>query len=126
MSLLVKADFHPVAKIPSPKPTRTWDITKTGALSTFAFSRNGRKTLTTVQGVPKKFDQKKVLKALKKKFACNGTIVKDTEYGEVIQLQGDHRVDVKLFLITDLECDEKIIKVRVRRESPFLLFIDML
>ena len=30
--------------------------------------RNGRKTLTTVQGLPKIFDQKKILKVIKKKF----------------------------------------------------------
>ncbi|OJJ00654.1 hypothetical protein ASPVEDRAFT_27367 [Aspergillus versicolor CBS 583.65] len=76
--------------------------------------RNGRKTLTTVQGLPKKFDQKKILKVIKKKFACNGTIVNDTEMGEVIQLQGDQRKDVQEFL-TDkkegLELDAKTIKV---------------
>ncbi|KAE8350275.1 translation initiation factor SU [Aspergillus coremiiformis] len=76
--------------------------------------RNGRKTLTTVQGLPKKFDQKKILKVIKKKFACNGTIVADTEMGEVIQLQGDQRKDVQEFL-TDkkegLELDAKTIKV---------------
>ena len=60
--------------------------------------RNGRKTLTTVQGLPKKFDQKKILKVIKKKFACNGTIVSDSEMGEVIQLQGDQRKDVQEFL----------------------------
>ncbi|GIC86560.1 eukaryotic translation initiation factor eIF-1 [Aspergillus udagawae] len=76
--------------------------------------RNGRKTLTTVQGLPKKFDQKKILKVIKKKFACNGTIVNDSEMGEVIQLQGDQRKDVQEFL-TDkkegLELDAKTIKV---------------
>ncbi|OBT64545.1 translation initiation factor SUI1 [Pseudogymnoascus sp. 23342-1-I1] len=76
--------------------------------------RNGRKTLTTVQGLPKKFDQKKILKVIKKKFACNGTIVTDNEMGEVIQLQGDQRKDVQEFL-TDkkegLELDVKTIKV---------------
>lgn len=61
--------------------------------------RNGRKTLTTVQGLSKKFDLKKILKVIKKKFACNGTIVNDTDMGEVIQLQGDKRVDVKEFLV---------------------------
>ncbi|KAJ4300670.1 Eukaryotic translation initiation factor eIF-1 [Kalmusia sp. IMI 367209] len=60
--------------------------------------RNGRKTLTTVQGLPKKFDQKKILKVIKKKFACNGTVVTDSEMGEVIQLQGDQRKDVQEFL----------------------------
>jgi translation initiation factor SUI1 len=48
--------------------------------------------------------------------ACNGTIVNDTEMGEVIQLQGDQRKDVQEFL-TDkkegLELDAKTIKVRV-------------
>lgn len=34
----------------------------------FTTERNGRKTLTTVQGLPKKFDQKKILKVIKKKF----------------------------------------------------------
>lgn len=50
--------------------------------------RNGRKTLTTIQGLPKRFDQKKILKVIKKKFACNGTIVEDQDLGEVLQLQG--------------------------------------
>jgi len=75
--------------------------------------RNGRKTLTTVQGLPKKFDQKKILKVIKKKFACNGTIVVDSEMGEVIQLQGDQRKDVQEFLTdkSGLELDAKTIKV---------------
>ncbi|KAF2129903.1 eukaryotic translation initiation factor SUI1 [Dothidotthia symphoricarpi CBS 119687] len=76
--------------------------------------RNGRKTLTTVQGLPKKFDQKKILKVIKKQFACNGTIVTDTEMGEVIQLQGDQRKDVQDFLTDKKEglgLDVKTIKV---------------
>ncbi|KAI9669132.1 MAG: Eukaryotic translation initiation factor eIF-1 [Alyxoria varia] len=76
--------------------------------------RNGRKTLTTVQGLPTKFDQKKILKVIKKKFACNGTIVADTEMGEVIQLQGDQRKDVQEFLVDKkdgLALDAKTIKV---------------
>jgi translation initiation factor 1 len=76
--------------------------------------RNGRKTLTTVQGLPKKFDHKKILKVIKKKFACNGTIVNDTEMGEVIQLQGDQRNDVQNFLVDKvdgLELDPQTIKV---------------
>ncbi|KAL8942428.1 MAG: hypothetical protein Q9211_001396 [Gyalolechia sp. 1 TL-2023] len=79
-----------------------------------ATERNGRKTLTTVQGLPKKFDQKKILKVIKKKFACNGTIVNDTEMGEVIQLQGDQRKDVQEFLVDKKEglaLDAKTIKV---------------
>ncbi|EFQ28904.1 translation initiation factor SUI1 [Colletotrichum graminicola] len=76
--------------------------------------RNGRKTLTTIQGLPKRFDQKKILKVIKKKFACNGTIVEDTDLGEVIQLQGDQRKAIHDFLIDKqegLEMDPKLVKV---------------
>ncbi|KAL8741806.1 MAG: hypothetical protein Q9190_005628 [Brigantiaea leucoxantha] len=98
----------------------TIPITANGISITLSHSlcnveRNGRKTLTTVQGLPKKFDQKKILKVIKKKFACNGTIVNDAELGEVIQLQGDQRKDVQEFLVDKkdgLDLDPKAIKVR--------------
>lgn len=60
--------------------------------------RNGRKTLTTVQGVSSEFDLKKIVKYAKKEFACNGTVVEHPEYGEVIQLQGDQRQNISKFL----------------------------
>jgi len=60
--------------------------------------RNGRKTLTTLQGLPKEYDLKKLLKAFKKDFACNGTLVDDEELGKVIQLQGDQRLKISNFL----------------------------
>ncbi|KAJ3562893.1 hypothetical protein NP233_g9299 [Leucocoprinus birnbaumii] len=72
--------------------------------------RNGRKTLTTLQGLPKQYDPKKLLKAFKKDFACNGTLVDDEKMGEVIQLQGDQRTNIYKFL-TDNGMDGSIIKV---------------
>jgi len=72
--------------------------------------RNGRKTLTTIQGLPKEFDPKKVLKAAKKEFACNGSVVEDEEYGSVIQLQGDQRNAIKK-LLTDEGVADKDVKV---------------
>jgi len=60
--------------------------------------RNGRKTLTTLQGLPTEYDSKKLLKAFKKEFACNGTLVDDEEAGKVIQLQGDQRLKISNFL----------------------------
>ncbi|KAL8366891.1 hypothetical protein RB595_003210 [Gaeumannomyces hyphopodioides] len=76
--------------------------------------RNGRKTLTTVQGIPKKFSSKKILSTVKKQFACNGTVVADSEMGEVIQLQGDQRKAMHDFLCdkeSGLEMDPKTIKI---------------
>ncbi|CAH9107919.1 unnamed protein product [Cuscuta epithymum] len=61
--------------------------------------RNGRKSLTTVQGVNKQYSYDKILKDLKKEFCCNGTVVDDNELGKVIQLQGDQRKNVSAFLI---------------------------
>lgn len=46
--------------------------------------RNGRKSLTTVQGLSKEFSYNKILKDLKKEFCCNGTVVQDPELGQVI------------------------------------------
>ncbi|KAJ1911622.1 Eukaryotic translation initiation factor 1b [Mycoemilia scoparia] len=63
--------------------------------------RNGRKTLTTLQGLSSDYDFKRLLKAFKKVFACNGTIIKDETYGEVIQLQGDQRQNIKSFLVEE-------------------------
>lgn len=76
--------------------------------------RNGRKSLTTVQGLDKKFEYSKVLKAFKKKFNCNGTIVDDPEYGNVIQLQGDQRQNVSQFLTEEGICKKDIIKIHGR------------
>ncbi|CAD6889703.1 unnamed protein product [Tilletia laevis] len=63
--------------------------------------RNGRKTVTTLQGLPKEYDAKKLLKAFKKEFACNGTVVEDPELGDVIQLQGDQRQKIAQFLVEE-------------------------
>ncbi|PWN99058.1 eukaryotic translation initiation factor SUI1 [Tilletiopsis washingtonensis] len=72
-----------------------------GAIHIRIQQRNGRKTLTTLQGLPKEYDSKKLLKAFKKEFACNGTLVDDEEMGQVIQLQGDQRQKVAGFLIEE-------------------------
>lgn len=36
---------------------------------------------------------------LLQEFACNGTVVDHPEYGEVIQLQGDQRLNISEFLM---------------------------
>uniref|UniRef100_A0A8C9QMN3 SUI1 domain-containing protein n=1 Tax=Spermophilus dauricus TaxID=99837 RepID=A0A8C9QMN3_SPEDA len=64
--------------------------------------RNGRKIFTTVQGIDDDYDKKKPFKKVKpfkKKFACNDTEIEHTEYGEVIQLQGDQCKNICQFLV---------------------------
>jgi len=73
--------------------------------------RNGRKTLTTIQGLPKEFDLVRILKRLKKDFSTNGNIVADPELGDIIQLQGDQRLKTKDFIVDELNHDLKNIKI---------------
>ncbi|KAL7750566.1 Eukaryotic translation initiation factor eIF-1 [Sorochytrium milnesiophthora] len=73
--------------------------------------RNGRKTLTTLQGLPEDIDQKRLLRAFKKEFACNGTVVADEEMGEVIQLTGDQRAKIQAFLIEECIATKDQVKV---------------
>jgi len=63
--------------------------------------RNGRKCITTVQGLSAELDLKKIMKALKKDQCCNGTVVEDDDMGSVLQLQGDQRDAVEKFLVAN-------------------------
>ena len=66
--------------------------------------RNGRKCITTVAGLADDLDIKRICKAFKKNFSCNGAVQKDLEVGEVIQLSGDQRTNVKDFLVDQEIC----------------------
>ena len=73
--------------------------------------RNGRKMITTVAGLADDLDHKRILKALKKNFSCNGALdfEKDdngTEQCKALQLTGDQREHVKDFLISEEICKE--------------------
>jgi hypothetical protein len=41
------------------------------------------------------------LKAFKKEFACNGSLVDDEDMGQVIQLQGDQRTKIHDMLVEE-------------------------
>jgi len=58
--------------------------------------RNARKSITIVEGLPEGINLKKLLKALRKQFCCNGNINAEKH---VMQLQGDQRDNVSQFLI---------------------------
>jgi len=61
--------------------------------------RNGKKCITIIEGLENDLDIKKITKSLKKLFCCNGSIKKDKDDENVIQLSGDQRDNVKAFLI---------------------------
>mmetsp|Transcript_8060 Transcript_8060/g.13413 ORF Transcript_8060/g.13413 Transcript_8060/m.13413 type:complete len:107 (-) Transcript_8060:2106-2426(-) len=68
--------------------------------------RNGRKCITTVQGLADDLDVVKIAKAMKKTFKCNGNVTIDPELGEILQLQGDHRTNVRQFFVDQEVCHE--------------------
>ncbi|XP_054418500.1 eukaryotic translation initiation factor 1-like [Pteronotus mesoamericanus] len=61
--------------------------------------RNSSKTLTTFQWITDEYHKKKLVKAFKKKFACNGAVIEHLQRREVIQLQGDQCKNICQFLL---------------------------
>lgn len=63
--------------------------------------RNGRKCITTVIGMANDLDLPKIVSYFKKTYSCNGSIIKDEKYGEVITLSGDQKDNMYNFLIKE-------------------------
>ncbi len=68
--------------------------------------RSGKKCITTIQGLADDLDIKKITRALKKTFQCNGSVTIDEKHGEIAQLSGDQRSNVRQFLIDQEICHE--------------------
>ena len=62
--------------------------------------RNGRKCITTLDGLEEDLDLKRICKAMREAFSCNGNVImKEDEEEGVIQLQGDQRENIKKWLL---------------------------
>jgi len=61
--------------------------------------RNGKKSITLVSGLPSTLDLKATLKFFKKSLNCNGCIIEDEENGKILQVQGDHRNSIKIYIL---------------------------
>ena len=66
--------------------------------------RNNRKCITILQGLPDDLDDLRINKALKKVLKCNSCIKADEQFGRILQFQGDHRIEIKQFLIAQELC----------------------
>jgi len=73
--------------------------------------RNGRKCVTTIQGLAIDLDQKKICKYFRKAHNTNGSVLKSKEGGNIIQVQGDQREAFKEFLTTYQMCKAEEIKI---------------
>ena len=63
--------------------------------------RNGRKCITTVTGLADDLDLKLILSHIKKTHNCNGSVINDEKFGEIIKLSGDQRENMYKFLIDE-------------------------
>ena len=60
-------------------------------------------------------DVKKIARALKKTFQCNGTVTDDPELGEILQLSGDQRTNIRQFFVDQEVCHEDQIVIHGTR-----------
>jgi translation initiation factor 1 len=74
--------------------------------------RNGRQCITNISGLAEDLDLPKIISYLKKKYSCNGSIIKDEQFGEIITLTGDQKENIYNFLIGEEinKKDEIIVK----------------
>jgi translation initiation factor 1 len=70
--------------------------------------RNGRKSVTTVQGLNPALNFERVNREFMKRWGCNGTVIDDKAAGKVIQLQGNWSENVKQFLMEERLANEPI------------------
>merc|ERR1712013_610832 len=63
--------------------------------------RNGRKGVTTIVGLPQTIEFKPLATRMKKKWSTNATVFEDAQMGTIIQLQGDRRKEVGLFVVEE-------------------------
>ena len=72
---------------------------------------NEKKNITLIENLDLLLDIKKILKKIKKIFNCNGSIIADINNKLIIQLQGDQRLKMRNFLISENICKENTIKL---------------
>ena len=60
--------------------------------------RNGKKSTTSIEHLPKFVDLGAILREMKRKFNCNGS-VQECEDDKFIQLFGDQRIVAKNYLV---------------------------
>jgi len=76
--------------------------------------RNGRKCLTLIEGMEQVHDDiKSIVVDLKDKFNCGGSIMKSKNNSDmtIIQLNGDHREDLKEYLMKKYDLKAHQLKI---------------
>jgi translation initiation factor 1 len=88
--------------------------TNTAKIHVRVHQRNTRSFITTIEGLDDDLDLVRICRAMKRAFNCNGNVKTGTEYGDIIQLQGDQHETVKAWLVqeevlTAAEAEERLV-----------------
>jgi translation initiation factor 1 len=68
--------------------------------------------VTTVEGLSPELDLKRIVKAIRKKFCCQGIVKTDEAKGTVaLQVSGDQRENIKQWLIAEGLATEQQIRL---------------
>lgn len=79
------------------------------------FQKTGPRSITLVEGLDDDLDMVRISRAWKKSFKCSASIHKDDDGNDVVQLQGDHRTNVRDWLLK-----EQILTVNQAKERLIL------
>jgi len=77
------------------------------------FQKTGPRSITLIEGLDDDLDMKRIAKAMKKTFNCASSLHTDKNGNEVIKLQGDHRQNVRDWLLAQEILTEKEAKERL-------------
>jgi translation initiation factor SUI1 len=97
------------------QPTKTavgQQINRTGKIH-IRTQQQGRRWLTTIEGLDEDLDQDRISRAMKKAFHCAAKAVKSPEGADIIMIQGNHRDDALEWLLAQEVISEKEGKERV-------------
>ena len=75
-------------------------------------NRTGKKLATNIYGFGIEYDLEKIVKHWQKQYHCTGSIENSEEFGEVIKLTGDQKVNVCNFLIKEEICTNEDIIIK--------------
>jgi translation initiation factor 1 len=65
------------------------------------FQKTGPRNLTILEGLDDDLDLKRISRAMKKSFHCDCVVLKNKAGEDILQLQGDHREDIREWLIAN-------------------------
>ena len=75
--------------------------------------QQGKRWITTIDGLDDDLDIQRIARAMKKTLHCSIIVTHNKDDEEIVQLQGDHRDDVRSWLIANEVLTEKEAKERL-------------